>query len=225
MNMEGNLIYLWSSYESLVLNFVFVLACHELYPLSLSCFASNSSFQLPGFCMPPMLRDDDGGTDSDGESFEAVTPEHNVENLDVERTPVPAVEKRSHILEDVDGELEMEDVAPCCESEMTSTSNITGTDCVQLPQQQSDKRHGAIFSPQPSKGDQLASAPLPRSLPPPPPPPPHPIPSSGFPPAECDPMANGRESKHYPSSQVFYIMTYISIILVVAQLAFNMLMF
>ncbi|KAK6120124.1 hypothetical protein DH2020_046160 [Rehmannia glutinosa] len=36
---------------------------------------------------------------------------HNVENLDGEMNLIAAVEKRSHILEDVDGELEMEDVA------------------------------------------------------------------------------------------------------------------
>ncbi|KAK4407111.1 protein HUA2-LIKE 3 [Sesamum angolense] len=95
-------------------------------------YGSNSSIQLPGFCMPPMLRDDGGGSDSDGESFEAVTPEHNTEKLDGETTQIPAVGKRSHILEDVDGELEMEDVAPCCEVEITSTSNIGGAESTQI---------------------------------------------------------------------------------------------
>ncbi|KAL8530701.1 hypothetical protein ACS0TY_007655 [Phlomoides rotata] len=105
-------------------------------------YGSNSSIQLPGFSMPPMLKDDDGGSDSDGESFEAVTPEHNVGNHDGERTRISTVEKRSHILEDVDGELEMEDVAPYCEVEITSTCNIAGADHTK-PNPQSDNHYGA----------------------------------------------------------------------------------
>ncbi|KAI3460861.1 hypothetical protein Pfo_017524 [Paulownia fortunei] len=170
-------------------------------------YGSNSSIQLPGFCMPPMLRDDDIGSDSDGESFEAVTPEYNVENLDGEMTLIAAVEKRSHILEDVDGELEMEDVAPSCEVEITSTSNITGTNCTQMSHHQSDNHYGAPFAPQQPKDTQLISAPLPRSPPPlpPPPSPPHPLPPSVFPPAVLDSVPNVPDSKLYPSSQNFNV--------------------
>ncbi|KAI3449604.1 hypothetical protein Pfo_006269 [Paulownia fortunei] len=164
-------------------------------------YGSNSSIQLPGFCMPPMLRDDDGGSDSDGESFEAVTPEHNVENLDGGKTLIPAVEKRSHILEDVDGELEMEDVAPCCEVEITSTSNIAGADHTQMSHHQSDNHYGAPFTPQQPKDVPLTSAPLSRS--PQPPPPPHPLPPSVFPPAVPSSVSNGPDSKPYSSSQNF----------------------
>ncbi|XP_057780454.1 protein HUA2-LIKE 3-like [Salvia miltiorrhiza] len=156
-------------------------------------YGSNSSIQLPGFRMPPMLRDSDGGSDSDGENFEAVTPEHNMENVHVdgESTVTAAVEKRSHILEDVDGELEMEDVAPSCDAEVTSTSNIA------------DSHYGAPFAAQQHEDAHLISTrfagsapppPLPpphSPLPPPPPPPPpappaHPLPRSGFPPALLD---------------------------------------
>ncbi|KAL1550201.1 protein HUA2-LIKE 2-like [Salvia divinorum] len=157
-------------------------------------YGSNSSIQLPGFCMPPMLRDDDGGSDSDGENFEAVTPEHNMENLHVDGEPnvSATAEKRSHILEDVDGELEMEDVAPCCDAEGTSASNIA------------DNHYGAPFLGQQHEDAHLVSTrflgsapppppppPPPHSpLPPPPPPPPaplaHPQPRSGFPPAVLD---------------------------------------
>ncbi|KAK4441695.1 protein HUA2-LIKE 3 [Sesamum alatum] len=155
-------------------------------------YGSNSSIQLPGFCMPPMLKDDDIGSESDEERFEAVTPEHNVEKLDGETNLVTAVEKRSHILEHVDGELEMEDVAPTCEVEISSTSNISGTDCKQMSQHQSDNHYGLPFGPQQPRS--------PRP-PPPPPPPPHPLPHSAFPPAVLDSVSNGPDPKLYPSSQ------------------------
>ncbi|KAL0391048.1 UNVERIFIED_CONTAM: protein HUA2-LIKE 3 [Sesamum calycinum] len=166
-------------------------------------YGSNSSIQLPGFCMPPMVKDEDIGSDSDEERFEAVTPEHNVEKLDGETNLVNAVEKRSHILEDVDGELEMEDVAPTCEVEISSTSNNAGTDCKQMSHHQSDSHYGLSFGHQQPKDTHLMSAPLPRSPlpPPPPPPPPHSLPHTAFPPAVLDSVSNGPESKLYPSSQ------------------------
>ncbi|CAL1362045.1 unnamed protein product [Linum trigynum] len=130
-------------------------------------YGSNSSFQLPGFCMPRMLKDEDEGSDSDGGSFEAVTPEHNFETTLEEREfsgPI-APEKHTHILEDVDGELEMEDVAPICEVEMSSSTN--------------NASHGQFEQHFPS---QYAPPPLPQEMPPscpplpssPPPPPPLP---------------------------------------------------
>ncbi|KAK6135049.1 hypothetical protein DH2020_031227 [Rehmannia glutinosa] len=179
----------------------------EMQGMCVDEYGSNSSIQLPGFCMPPLVRDDDIGSDSDGESFEAVTPEHNVENLDGEMNLIAAVEKRSHILEDVDGELEMEDVAPSCEVEITSTSNIDQTNCTQRSHRQSDNHYGAPFASQQPKDTQLISAPLPRSPPPPPPPtsppppPPHPRPPSGFPPPVLDSVSSVPDSKVYPSSQ------------------------
>ncbi|PIN18176.1 hypothetical protein CDL12_09144 [Handroanthus impetiginosus] len=157
----------------------------EMEGMQVDEYGSNSSIQLPGFCMPPMLREDDDGSDSDGESFEAVTPEHSVENFDGEKNQVPAIEKRSHILEDVDGELEMEDVAPCCEVEITSTSKIAGADLTQMSRHQSDNHYRtSALSP-----------------PPPHPPHPHPLPPSGFPPAVLNSVSNGSDSKPYSSSQ------------------------
>ncbi|KAL3647899.1 hypothetical protein CASFOL_008867 [Castilleja foliolosa] len=156
----------------------------EMEGMQVDEYGSNSSIQLPGFCMPPMLRDDDVRSDSDGESFEAVTPEHNgVDNLDGEMTLIPpAVEKRRHILEDVDGELEMEDVAPCCENEITSTSNFVEVDQSQIMHQQCDNNNG-----QQPKGSLL--------------PPPHTLPPSGFPLAALNSVSNGTNSKPYSSSQ------------------------
>ncbi|MBA0617626.1 hypothetical protein Godav_027053, partial [Gossypium davidsonii] len=104
----------------------------------------NSSFQLPGFCMPRMLNEEDEGSDSDGESFEAVTPEHYSGGPE-EQEANPASEKRRHILEDVDGELEMEDVAP--EIEMSSTSCAAGINTAQTLQEHCDQHFPLPFAP------------------------------------------------------------------------------
>ncbi|XP_077251392.1 protein HUA2-LIKE 3-like [Tasmannia lanceolata] len=104
-------------------------------------YGSNTSFQLPGFLIPCLLEDNEEGCSTDEESFEAVTPEHDpgIPNESGE-TDAFAAEKQHHILEDVDGELEMEDVAP-------------SSDC------QFDQRLSLPLAP-----------PLPVELPPPPPP-------------------------------------------------------
>ncbi|MFQ6633593.1 hypothetical protein Gotur_012316 [Gossypium turneri] len=107
-------------------------------------YGSNSSFQLPGFCMPRMLNEEDEGSDSDGESFEAVTPEHYSGGPE-EQEANPASEKRRHILEDVDGELEMEDVAP--EIEMSSTSCAAGINTAQTLQEHCDQHFPLPFAP------------------------------------------------------------------------------
>ncbi|GAV82743.1 PWWP domain-containing protein [Cephalotus follicularis] len=133
-------------------------------------YGSNSSFQLPGFCMPRMLKDEDGGSDSDGESFEAVTPEHNCDTPE-ERVVIPEIEKHRHILEDVDGELEMEDVAPSCEVEMTSTTIVTGVNTLQSSHDQFESHHSVPFAPPLPYDVPPSSAPLPLSPPPARPPP------------------------------------------------------
>ncbi|CAA2995944.1 Hypothetical predicted protein [Olea europaea subsp. europaea] len=152
-------------------------------------YGSNSSFQLPGFCMPPMLRDEDGGSDSDGENFEAVTPEHDAENVEGERNLVSAVEKRRHILEDVDGELEMEDVAPTCEMEINASSNITVAGSELMSNHQSGSRFGASFALPPPK-DISPSPPLPRSPCPP-----------ALPPAMPESVSHGSDWKLYSNFQ------------------------
>ena len=72
--------------------------------------------------MPRMLKDEDDNeeSDSDGGNFEAVTPEHNSEVHEM----TSIIDKHRHILEDVDGELEMEDVSPSRDVEMNSFSNV-----------------------------------------------------------------------------------------------------
>ncbi|XP_015583234.1 protein HUA2-LIKE 2 [Ricinus communis] len=164
-------------------------------------YGSNSSFQLPGFCMPRMLKDEDEGSDSDGESFEAVTPEHNSETPE-EHDSAPAIEKHTHILEDVDGELEMEDVAPSCEIEASSAGGIGGVNAVHIPQSQLEQHFSLPFAPPLPQDVPPSSPPLPTSPPPPPPPPPPPaiLPSSGMP----DPYVNGVDSKLYTNSHYMH---------------------
>ncbi|KAK8521820.1 hypothetical protein V6N13_021898 [Hibiscus sabdariffa] len=136
-------------------------------------YGSNSSFQLPGFCMPRILKEDeDEGSDSDGGSFEAVTPEHD-SRIPEEQEANPAIEKRRHILEDVDGELEMEDVAPS-EAEMSSATVAVGVNAAQASGQQGDQHFSLPFAP-PLPHDVPPSSPPPPPPPPPPPNPPFPI--------------------------------------------------
>lgn len=153
-------------------------------------YGSNSSFQLPGFCMPRMLKDDNEGTDSDGESFEAVTPEHNLE-AHQDRESIPAMEKHRHILEDVDGELEMEDVAPSCEVETNSSFHVAEVNAVQNLHNQCE--HVPLPFPPPLPRDVPPSSPPLPSSPPPPPPPPAVHTLSAVP--DC--YGNGVDSKHF----------------------------
>ncbi|XP_052170409.1 protein HUA2-LIKE 2-like [Diospyros lotus] len=129
-------------------------------------YGSNSSFQLPGFRMPPMLKDEDEGSDSDGGSFEAVTPEHNPE-IPEERERIsvpPAIGKHKHILEDVEGELEMEDVAPACGPDMSSTSNAA---TIGAQMMHSQFQHFPVsFAPPLPRDVPPSSPPLPTSPPP-----------------------------------------------------------
>ncbi|KAK7242976.1 hypothetical protein RIF29_37758 [Crotalaria pallida] len=153
-------------------------------------YGSNSSFQLPGFCMPPMLKDEDEGSDSDGGNFESVTPEHDSETHYVHET-AQAIEKRRHVLEDVDGELEMEDVAP----------SVDGGNAMPF------EKNPPLFFP-PALPPEKPSSPSPPSCPPPPPPPPPPLPSLPPPPPPLHLMSStpnpchaAVDSKVYMDSQ------------------------
>ncbi|KAL8148942.1 protein HUA2-LIKE 2-like isoform X2 [Apium graveolens] len=161
-------------------------------------YGSNSCFQLPGFRMPPMLKDEDEGCDSDGESFEAVTPEHNT-NSPGGDTKIAVSEKRSHILEAVDGELEMEDVAPSCEAELGSTSNGRVRNA-EVSDHRIEQNLPAVNLPPKPKAVPASSPPLPMSPPPPPPPPPPPLPPPPPPPplsALPNSVTNVLDSKLY----------------------------
>ena len=125
--------------------------------------------------MPRILKDEDEGSDSDGGSFEAVTPEH-YSGTPEEQEANTATEKQRHILEDVDGELEMEDVAP--EIEMSSTNGAAGVNTAQTLQEQCDQHFSLPVAPPLPHDVPPSSPPLPSSPPPPPPPIPPPCPIS-----------------------------------------------
>lgn len=131
-------------------------------------YCSNSSFQIPGFCMPRMLKDEDEGSDSDGGSFEAVTPEHTSQACE-ELESVPIMEKRRHILEDVDGELEMEDVAPPCEVEMSSSNSVV-VNAVEAVHDKFEQHFSLPMAPPLPQDVPPSCPPLPSSPPPQPPP-------------------------------------------------------
>ncbi|XP_058077802.1 protein HUA2-LIKE 2-like [Magnolia sinica] len=158
-------------------------------------YGSNTSFQLPGFVMPRMIDDDEEEDATDEKSFEAVTPEQNSGNGDEQATSAFATEKHPHILEDVDGELEMEDVSPSCEAEMNSGHNVMGTDTVLSSHCQFDQRPLPFAPPLPEEmppsPPPLPSSPPPGAPPPPPPPPPS---------ALTHPSADTMDSQHYQSA-------------------------
>ncbi|XP_054808089.1 protein HUA2-LIKE 2 [Prosopis cineraria] len=168
-------------------------------------YGSNSSFQLPGFCMPRMLKCEDEGSDSDGGKFEAVTPERDSDVCEM----TPALEKHRHILEDVDGELEMEDVAPCCDVEMNSVLDVNGgnKDATQVSNCVSNnlvEKSIPVSFVRPLPQDvPPSSPPLPLSSPPPPPPPPPPQhPSLPVMPVISHPCSTGVISKLHKDAQI-----------------------
>lgn len=160
--------------------------------------------------MPRMVKceEDDDGSDSDGGKFEAVTPEHNSGECEM----IPALEKHRHILEDVDGELEMEDVAPSCDVEMNSVIDnnggerdaTLGSNCV--ANNLMEKNIPVSSIPSLSQDPPLPSTSPPRPhhpLPPPPPPPPQP-PSLPLTSAISHPYSTGVTSKANIDAQVCF---------------------
>ncbi|XP_042488898.1 protein HUA2-LIKE 3-like [Macadamia integrifolia] len=158
-------------------------------------YGSNTSFQLPGFNMPQMLKNEEEESDSDEKNFEAVTPEHESEvPLEQETASTSLNDKHRHILEDVDGELEMEDVAPCCEVELNSIYEGAGVDAIHTSHCQLDQHIPLPFAPPLPEDVPPTPPPLPTSPPPVAPPPPQlPPPPLAIPRAITD---NG-DSSHY----------------------------
>ncbi|XP_044375109.1 protein HUA2-LIKE 2 isoform X3 [Triticum aestivum] len=90
-------------------------------------FLSNAGFHIPNLICTKVLEDDEGSSSEDI-SFEAVTPEHEAPGVDEKGESQIPVEKHGLILEDVDGELEMEDVAPSSEAEASTRSQPERSD-------------------------------------------------------------------------------------------------
>lgn len=150
--------------------------------------------------MPRMLKDEDEGSDSDGENFEAVTPEHDLQNPEENEIKATIVKHR-HILEDVDGELEMEDVAPPCETELVSCSGGGGGGAAQISHYQFERHHPLPFAPPLPHDVPPSSPPLPLS------PPPLPRPPSSLPPCSVsNSYTSDIDSILYPDQHVCHFL-------------------
>jgi hypothetical protein len=133
-------------------------------------FLSNAGFHIPNLICTKVLEDDEGSSSED-RSFEAVTPEQDAPGGDEKGESQIPVEKHRLILEEVDGELEMEDVSPPSEAEASTLCqpDQSDTNCTTSYHHPSD-----TGPPLPNDGPPIPP-PLPCSPPPVPPPPPVPI--------------------------------------------------
>lgn len=141
----------------------------------------------------PRVFDDEEEKPSDVWSFEAVAPEKDHGLPNEPATSTFASERHPHILEDVDGELEMEDVSPSCESEVSSGCCVR-IDNVHTYHSQFEQRQSLPFVP-PLPKDILPSRPLPCS----------PLPTAPLPPqqsAMCLPFDDAVYSWCFQGTQV-----------------------
>lgn len=130
---------------------------------------SNASFQLPQYLNTRILEDDEGST-SDEKDFEAVTPDRNAEIDDEKGMTSISAEKHRLVLEDVDGELEMEDVAPPCGHEASqSTCNNKGAETSSNCNHKCEQNNLLSFAPPLPEERPPSPPPLPSSPPPMPP--------------------------------------------------------
>ncbi|CAN6185412.1 unnamed protein product, partial [Urochloa humidicola] len=127
-------------------------------------YGSNAGFHLPNLICTKLLEDEDGRS-SEERSFEGLTPEHEVTGASEQEASQLSVTKHQLILEEVDGELEMEDAAPSTGAEASSTcqEDLTNASCTRIAQQPSS------VPPLPD-----VRAPSPPTLPSSPPPQPRP---------------------------------------------------
>ncbi|XP_022761897.1 ENHANCER OF AG-4 protein 2-like [Durio zibethinus] len=159
-------------------------------------YGSNATFQLPGFLSCNAFEDEDEEDLSSSPCRESpdaspLEPAHALGEL--ETCTVTPTDRRHCILEDVDGELEMEDVSGHPKDDRPSFTNglvmdlqQQGTDRVMEPASNSANE----FPPIPEGSPPLPpdSPPPPPPLPPSPPPPPPPPPSSPSPPPPPPPL-------------------------------------
>lgn len=161
------------------------------------CF-SNTTFQLPGLLSSHLFEEDDDEEENNSPSklyrvtLDTSPAEHTFASKDPENCSVTPSDRRHCILEDVDGELEMEDVSGHDKDDRILITS--GTSMAALANPNSDvKFQSALnmseFVPSPEgspplpPGSPPMTPPLPISPPPEsPPPPPPPLPSSSAPP-------------------------------------------
>ncbi|XP_058090300.1 ENHANCER OF AG-4 protein 2 [Magnolia sinica] len=151
-------------------------------------YGSNATFQLPGFLSSRVFEDEEDLPTNLCKDTGDESPEEAADALEEPDTSAvtPSDRRGNHILEEVDGELEMEDVSGSSKDERTASGNVsdrilesTSNNLIELPPVPLDSPPLPLDSPPPLP-------PLPPSPPPPPPPlspsPPPPPPSSLPPP-------------------------------------------
>ncbi|XP_050275952.1 ENHANCER OF AG-4 protein 2 isoform X4 [Quercus robur] len=171
-------------------------------------YGSNATFQLPGFLSSHVFEDEeeDFPSSSFKEAGDASAEETTPALGESETCAVLPNDRRHCILEDVDGELEMEDVSGHLKDERPLFTN--GSFEID-PQHQSSDR---TIEPAPNNSSELlplpeGSPPLPLDSPPPPPPlppsppPPPPPPSSPSPPPPPPPPPSLQPPPPPPSLQ------------------------
>ncbi|KAF4353690.1 hypothetical protein F8388_024259 [Cannabis sativa] len=160
-------------------------------------YGSNATFQLPGFLPCHVFEDDEEEEDQPSTFKENGQQEPTRVSGEMETCAVTPNDRRHCILEDVDGELEMEDVSGPPKDEKTSlVCNSFETDtlpvCTSFETDTQNLMFDRVAESAPSISSELpplpeGSPPLPLDSPPPPPPlppspPPPPPPSSPSPP-------------------------------------------
>ncbi|GMI70493.1 hypothetical protein HRI_000718600 [Hibiscus trionum] len=138
-------------------------------------YGSNATFQLPGFLSSNVFEDEeeDGLSSSPCREPADASPQEAAPALgELETCAVTPSDRPHHILEDVDGELEMEDVSGHLKSDRPSTNGGLEMDWQQQGSTERASNSSNELPPLPE-----GSPPLPPDSPPPPPPlPPSPPP-------------------------------------------------
>jgi hypothetical protein len=133
-------------------------------------YGSNTGFHLPNLIGTKLLEDEEGSS-SEERSFEAVTPEHEATGANEQEASQMHVAKHRLVLEEVDGDHEMEDLAPSSEAEGEAISScqpdLTVARCATTKQN--------VDSVPPLPDDKPPSPPPLPSSPPPLPRPPCPV--------------------------------------------------
>lgn len=153
-------------------------------------YGSNTTFQLPGFLMTHMFEDDEEPGANDLKKDDESLPVETVKAQEEPReSSVDPMERHRHILEDVDGELEMEDVSPPPEYDSSSCRDnfLPPMPAQEIPHCSLPPDQSSLCPQPPLPNDPPPSPPpLPASPPPPPPSSPPPPPPSS-PPIVCPP--------------------------------------
>uniref|UniRef100_A0A1D1YD06 Hepatoma-derived growth factor-related protein 2 n=1 Tax=Anthurium amnicola TaxID=1678845 RepID=A0A1D1YD06_9ARAE len=150
-------------------------------------YGSNAAFKLPGFLSAHMFEDEDDLPGSfSGDANNESPVDASTALVETDTCIAYPCDRRHHILEDVDGELEMEDVSiPSKDERALARNSFKVENEMSIYDQNAEStlssQTGLVPSP-------VSSAPLPLDSPPPPPPlPPSPPPPSPPPPPMSPP--------------------------------------